>query len=389
MKLPALLLVVAALGALSPCAALSPTEQVARRFFEWFKSSEGVAKLHQEHVASESVQHMIKGTPLATAPDEKKIEFAKGGGGAAVASFMKFEQRFIGDWKCEKIIEAAGPDFDAERAQEALMREVDGAQVVCFSFVDCPWCLLAKERLCAMEGNDPLLPTGGVKVIELEDLGRDGKSLRAALALSTGRTSMPSIWVGGRCVGGFTDGEMPGGDAERCLADSPGLEALLDGDGRPFRELLSGGGGDGRDDAGGGSRGGRLVMLEGGETADGAAGDDAAADLPQGRRMFLRRMRTIDAARAVRRGDVSKREFFGSRAARWLYSFWGGSSRFVREEELEECLLEAAVTDGGEAACYEDPIAMQDVATKNVADAIFSQGYVLPPEEEEDAEPGV
>ena len=130
-------------------------------------------------------------------------------------------------------------------------------------------------------------------------------------------------------------------------------------------------------------------MLEGGETADDAAGDDAGADLPQGRRTFLRRMRTIDAARAVRRGDVSKREFFGSRAARWLYSFWGGSSRFVREEELEECLLEAAVTDGGEAACYEDPIAMQDVATKNVADAIFSQGYVLPPEEEEDAEPGV
>ena len=52
---------------------LSPTEFVASKFFAWFKASDGVAALHQKHVESESVLHMIKGTPLAEAPDDAKV----------------------------------------------------------------------------------------------------------------------------------------------------------------------------------------------------------------------------------------------------------------------------------------------------------------------------
>ena len=83
----------------------------------------------------------------------------------------------------------------------------------------------------------PWLTTDDVSVIELEDLGQDGKSLRAALALTTGRTSMPSVWLNGRCVGGWTDGDMPAGEAGLCLDASPGFEELSDGN--RMRELLS------------------------------------------------------------------------------------------------------------------------------------------------------
>ena len=42
--------------------------------------------------------------------------------------------------------------------------------------------------------------------INLEPLGPRGKTLRAAIALETGRTSMPAVYVRGEAVGGYTDG---------------------------------------------------------------------------------------------------------------------------------------------------------------------------------------
>ncbi len=215
---------------------------LAPKFFAWFASSDAVAAMHQQHVDSPTVRHMIKGSPLADAPDAAKIDFAKSAAGAAVADFMALEQQNIGKWKVDKIVEAAGAGFDAAAARRRLLDAVGSTEqrVVVFSFVDCPWCLLAKERLNAIaqsEGAAYLRPDE-LRVIELEDLGREGKELRAAIALATGRTSMPSVWVDGKCIGGFTDGEMPrsggGGEAEAgggseslCLeGGSPGLEAL-------------------------------------------------------------------------------------------------------------------------------------------------------------------
>ena len=70
--------------------------------------------------------------------------------------------------------------------------------------------------------------TGCARVVELEDLGREGKRLRAALAIATGRTSMPAVFVNSRAIGGYTDGE-PAGDEALCLAGSPGLKQLIEG----------------------------------------------------------------------------------------------------------------------------------------------------------------
>jgi len=200
----------------SPAHSLS----LAARFFDWFKASEAVAAVHRKHVEGDTVQHMLKSTPFASAPDELKLDFARGPAGAIVAEFMRAEQRYIGDWKLDKIVEAAGADFNPSAARATLAAEASSAPVVLFSFVDCPWCLLAKATL------RDVVPEDALKVIELEDLGTQGKQLRGAIALATGRTSMPAIFVGGRGIGGFTDGE-PAGDEKLCVAGSPGLEKLV------------------------------------------------------------------------------------------------------------------------------------------------------------------
>lgn len=152
---------------------------------------------------------------------------------------MAKEQQLLGDWKIEKIVEAAGNDFDEEMSHDNLMRilrngysydsdeenidnnsssiSIDGIDthspspiVTLFSFVDCPWCLLAKQllqegeeyrQLLLLDNDDALL-----QIIELEELGQEGKHLRASIALATGRTSMPACFIGGKSVGGYTDG---------------------------------------------------------------------------------------------------------------------------------------------------------------------------------------
>mmetsp|Transcript_34479 Transcript_34479/g.54339 ORF Transcript_34479/g.54339 Transcript_34479/m.54339 type:complete len:240 (+) Transcript_34479:56-775(+) len=174
---------------------------------KWFKEADFVAQLHAKHVASESVQHMFKGTPLASAPDQAKIDFANSLAGQMLSQFMVSEQDLLGEWKVGKIVEAAGDDFESETARRGLLNVISSNQMTIFSFVDCPWCLLAKKLL--KEEYNLTSGDGTLQVVELEDLGRKGKHLRAAIAIETGRTSMPAIFIGERAIGGYTDG-FPG-----------------------------------------------------------------------------------------------------------------------------------------------------------------------------------
>ena len=187
------------------CSASGPgntlSEWAQNALLSWFKNSEFAKEKHEEHVKSESVMHMIKGTPFASAPEELKLKFVDQPGGQFVSDFMQLEQQMLGDWKVGKIVEAAGSDFDAPTARQELLEIVAECPVVLFSFVDCPWCLAAKQLL-----QQTALSDDELRVVELEDLAERGKRLRAALALTTGRTSLPAVFVGGRAVGGFTDG---------------------------------------------------------------------------------------------------------------------------------------------------------------------------------------
>lgn len=200
-----------AIASLAPCA---DAWSLQNAVISWIKSSSLIADLHREHVSSGQVRHMMKSTPLVDAPDRDKMDFANGPIGRMVAGIMESEQSLLGDWKIEKIVEAASDDFDEGAGHRRLLDVLDGAPVTLFSFVDCPWCLLAKKLLsdeCGLIHGD-----GTLQVIELEDLGWEGKRLRASVALATGRTSMPACFIDGKSVGGYTDGFMNG-------ADSPGF----------------------------------------------------------------------------------------------------------------------------------------------------------------------
>ena len=50
------------------------------------------------------------------------------------------------------------------------------------------------------------LPAFFSQAIELDQMGQEGKAIRAELAVKTGRTSMPNIWISGTSVGGCNDG---------------------------------------------------------------------------------------------------------------------------------------------------------------------------------------
>ena len=52
----------------------TPAGALVPQLLDWFKNSEFVARKHAEHRQSESVVHMMKGTVLAAAPDDKKLE---------------------------------------------------------------------------------------------------------------------------------------------------------------------------------------------------------------------------------------------------------------------------------------------------------------------------
>ncbi len=151
--------------------------------------------------------------------------------GQMVANVMAKEQQLLGDWKIDKIVEAAGEEFDEGVSHENLMGILwngyyengdqvdDGSRVLLgnnikrrsrkvtlFSFVDCPWCLLAKQLLQDEEYQSLLDEDTSLQIIELEDLGVEGKHLRASIALATGRTSMPACFINGKSIGGYTDG---------------------------------------------------------------------------------------------------------------------------------------------------------------------------------------
>eukprot|EP00448_Togula_jolla_P039901 CAMPEP_0170645250 /NCGR_PEP_ID=MMETSP0224-20130122/42967_1 /TAXON_ID=285029 /ORGANISM="Togula jolla, Strain CCCM 725" /LENGTH=225 /DNA_ID=CAMNT_0010976429 /DNA_START=57 /DNA_END=735 /DNA_ORIENTATION=+ len=89
-------------------------------------------------------------------------------------------------------------DYDEAAVSAKLESYISENPAVVFSFSTCPFCIKAKREL------DDL----GVKylAVELDQMGDEGKQIRAELAKKTQRTSMPNIFIGGEGVGGCNDG---------------------------------------------------------------------------------------------------------------------------------------------------------------------------------------
>ena len=106
-------------------------------------------------------------------------------------------------------------DFDEEKTKSKIEQFVKSNRVAMFSFSTCPFCRRAKDYF----------EEGGIDyaVMELDELaGNEGNEIRAVLGRKIKRTSVPCIFINGKCIGGCNDGPglLP-------LARSGELERLL------------------------------------------------------------------------------------------------------------------------------------------------------------------
>jgi glutaredoxin 3 len=95
----------------------------------------------------------------------------------------------------------AGP-YDSSAWKAKIEGEVGASPVIVYSWAGCPFCKKAKAILA-----DTNAGVGApIKVLELDEMGQEGKVYRAALSEMTGRTSMPQIFINKTFVGGCNDG---------------------------------------------------------------------------------------------------------------------------------------------------------------------------------------
>jgi glutaredoxin 3 len=114
------------------------------------------------------------------------------------------------------IADIVAGDFDEKVTSEKIESFVSTNPVAIYSFTTCPFCRRAKDFL-----NEKEIPYTTIELDELD--GNEGNEIRAMLGKKTGRTSVPSIFIGGKYIGGCNDGPglMP-------LASSGVLDEMLD-----------------------------------------------------------------------------------------------------------------------------------------------------------------
>uniref|UniRef100_A0A7S2UYR5 VOC domain-containing protein n=1 Tax=Fibrocapsa japonica TaxID=94617 RepID=A0A7S2UYR5_9STRA len=111
-----------------------------------------------------------------------------------------------------EVAKVSAGDYDKKTMKEKLEKMTKKSPVVIFSQTSCPFCKKAKDLLTDLGAS--------YETVEVDTLGTEGMALRVELAELTGESSVPRIFVGGKCVGGFSDGLEE-------LADSGKLEGML------------------------------------------------------------------------------------------------------------------------------------------------------------------
>ena len=196
---------------------------IIRKILDSFKTSNIVEETHLKHIQGDVAMHLFKNTPLVGMDDTLKLQFVhESWAGKLVEDIMKEEQTYLGEWKIQKIIEAAGEDtYDCNEIQAEIHHNVTTHSIVMYSFSDCPWFLAAKELLFKQQNYPTPL------IIEIDEIGNKGKHIRAELAKLTKRTSMPNIYISGESIGGYTDGQPTNYNGLRSMYENGMLDELL------------------------------------------------------------------------------------------------------------------------------------------------------------------
>jgi len=90
-------------------------------------------------------------------------------------------------------------DYDQVESTKGVNDFITNNKVAMYSFTTCPFCRRAKDFL---EGEG--IEYSAVELDELE--GNEGNEIRATLGRMTQRTSVPSIFINGKYIGGCNDG---------------------------------------------------------------------------------------------------------------------------------------------------------------------------------------
>jgi len=109
----------------------------------------------------------------------------------------------------QAIADAIAGEYDVTDVQAQVKEEAMSAPLVLFTWEASPACKKALDLLKLTDATP--------KVIRLDNPWSEGNVKRAALGRLTGKSSVPSVWIGGKYVGGCDDGPT---------ADAPGLVKL-------------------------------------------------------------------------------------------------------------------------------------------------------------------
>jgi glutaredoxin len=110
----------------------------------------------------------------------------------------------------QAVADAIAGEYDKDAVTAEVKALASSAPLVLFTWESSPSCTKAIKYLAEVQGVQPT-------IVRLDDPWSKGNPMRAALGKLTGRSSVPSIWIGGEYVGGYEDGPS---------ADAPGLAPL-------------------------------------------------------------------------------------------------------------------------------------------------------------------
>lgn len=108
------------------------------------------------------------------------------------------------DFKQSTAIAIAG-EYDSTEIQKFIQENIESAPCVMFTWEPSPACKKAIKYLD--------IAGASYKIVRLDDPWSEGNPVRAELGKMVGRSSVPSIFMGGQYVGGFDGGvgdESPG-----------------------------------------------------------------------------------------------------------------------------------------------------------------------------------
>ena len=98
----------------------------------------------------------------------------------------------------QSVADSIAGEYDRDATTAEVLTIASSAPLVLFTWESSPACKKAL-KLIAETGVSP-------KVVRLDDPWEEGNPRRAALGRLTGKSSVPSIWVGGEYIGGCDDG---------------------------------------------------------------------------------------------------------------------------------------------------------------------------------------